>query len=94
MTFVDLIGCSFAVRLPPIISCRFILNLRQVRKVDDPNSQEFSNSSVSIRFVGNMGQSLHVGVHNEWEKEDIEVHPACPEELDIALVVIGEGGDQ
>ena len=41
-----------------------------------------------------MGQSLHVGVHNEWEKEDIEVHPACPEELDIALVVIEEGGDQ
>ena len=47
-------------RLTPIIICRFILNLRQVKS---PGNSWVSGSgrSLSLRFVGNAGESLRFG---------------------------------
>lgn len=51
--------------LPPIIICRFILNLRQISPVG--SSWTSGNESTSIRFVGNMGESLQFGAGEEDE---------------------------
>ena len=79
--------------LPPIISCRFILNLRQVQKVVDFDStfeQCSGPKSIDIRFVGNMGQSLHVEVCDGLGNEDIDVHRASPEVLNPRIGIIGQ----
>ncbi|KAI0769558.1 hypothetical protein BC629DRAFT_1442237 [Irpex lacteus] len=49
--------------LPPIIVCRFFLNLRQVKPAG--NSWVSGNQSHSLRFVGNMGESLQFGEDEE-----------------------------
>lgn len=50
-------------RVPPLIICRFILNLRQIDVAE--GSSVVSTQSHSIRFVGNMGQSLQFGDEGE-----------------------------
>ena len=55
-------------RLTPVIICRFTLNLRQVKS---PGSSWISGSqSASLRFVGNVGGSLHFGGDDEQEGEE------------------------
>lgn len=49
--------------LPPIIVCRFILNLRQVKHAG--SSWVSGDQSHSLKFVGNMGQSLQFGEDQE-----------------------------
>ncbi len=48
--------------------CRFILNLRQVRPVG--SSFIDGEQSVSLRFMGNVGESLHFGSRGEEEEDD------------------------
>lgn len=50
----------FAAYHGPIIICRFILNLRQVQS-GGASCSSGSNKSISLRFVGNVGQSLQFG---------------------------------
>lgn len=65
-------------RLPQIIVCRFILNLRQLEPTG--TSWISDSKSHSLHFVGNMGQSLHTGGTDEDEEnggvDEIEVVPA------------------
>ncbi|KAI0769540.1 hypothetical protein BC629DRAFT_1595854 [Irpex lacteus] len=69
---LDIIGSFFNV-IPPIIVCRFILNLRQVKHAG--SSWVSGGQSHSLRFVGNMGQSLQFG---EDEQEEIELEGEEP----------------
>lgn len=59
---------SYTCSIPPIAVCRFILNLRQVKPAGD--STIYDNQSHSLRFVGNMGESLQFG---DIEEEDDEL---------------------
>ena len=61
-------------RFTPLIICRFILNLRQV-KSDSSGSSWISDGgrnsgSVSLRFVGNAGESVRFGLSDK-EEEDV-----------------------
>ncbi|KAI0769536.1 hypothetical protein BC629DRAFT_790149 [Irpex lacteus] len=76
LTDMNLLGALFSV-LPSIIVCRFILNLRQIEPAG--SSWASGSHSVSLRFVGNMGQSLRIAGEEEGEDED-ELHT----ELDTA----------
>lgn len=59
--------------LPAMIVCRFILNLRQIEPAG--SSWASGNKSVSLRFVGNLGQPLQIGIDNdEPEDDDLEVY--------------------
>ncbi|KAI0769500.1 hypothetical protein BC629DRAFT_1533270 [Irpex lacteus] len=61
--------CSF----PPMIVCHFILSLRQIEPAG--SSWASGNPSRSLRFVGNMGQSLQFGeegVDEEAEASGVE----------------------
>lgn len=61
---------NHACSVPPMIVCRFILNLRQFEPAG--SSWVSANQSRSLRFVGNMGQSLHFGVEDaNGEEEDV-----------------------
>lgn len=53
--------------MPSLIVCRFILNLRQVKLAGD--SWVSGNQSHSLRFVGNMGESLQLGEDEEGDDE-------------------------
>lgn len=59
--------------MPPIIMCRFILNLRQIKPA---GNSWIDNQSHSLRFVGNLGQSLQFGGNEDGEggedDDDIE----------------------
>lgn len=50
--------------MTPIITCRFILNLRQVKPAGDSFILG-EGKSVSLRFVDNMGQPLQFGEDEE-----------------------------
>ena len=52
---------------PPIIICRFILDLRQV--IAAGSSRFSGNQSASLRFVGNAGESLQFGSDEDEEHE-------------------------
>ena len=60
----------------PIIVCRFILNLRQANP--SGTSRLSDNQSVSLRFVGNAGESLRFGRD---EDEEMEVPVGTAEHL-------------
>lgn len=62
--------------------CRFILNLRQVR----PAGSSFidGEQSVSLRFMGNMGESLHFG--GEEEDGNLDHCSSCVEDSPNAAV--------
>ncbi|KAI0086790.1 hypothetical protein BDY19DRAFT_329647 [Irpex rosettiformis] len=65
------ISQPFFETVPQIIICRFILSLR---KVEPPagNSESWASShchSVSLRFVGNAGESLQFDADSEEEEE-------------------------
>ena len=57
-------------RATPIIICRFILDLRQV-KVSD-SSQNSRTQPSSIRFVGNAGESLQF--EDDGDEEELSIH--------------------
>ncbi|KAI0825861.1 hypothetical protein BC629DRAFT_31621 [Irpex lacteus] len=60
----------FSVTVPPMIVCHFILNLRQFEPAG--SSWASADQSHSLRFVGNMGQSLQFGVEDaDGEEEDV-----------------------
>ena len=52
----------------PIIICRFILNLRQVKPLAE-SSEVSDNQFTSVRFVGNAGEPLRSGVESEFDEE-------------------------
>lgn len=52
--------------MTPVIICRFILDLRQVETYD---SRATISGNLSMRFVGNLGQSLQTGMEFEDEEE-------------------------
>lgn len=57
--------------LPPLVVCRFILNLRQVKPAG--SFWIFGNQSHSLRFVGNMGESLQFGeLDEDLEESELE----------------------
>ncbi|KAI0084434.1 hypothetical protein BDY19DRAFT_997782 [Irpex rosettiformis] len=58
----------FFETLPPIIVCRFILNLRLVKPAG--SSWISGNQSGSLRFVGNAGEPLRFGADDEPEEEE------------------------
>ncbi|KAI0769555.1 hypothetical protein BC629DRAFT_792037 [Irpex lacteus] len=62
------IVAPFFDTLPPLIVCRFILDLRQVKPAD--SSWVSRNQSHSLQFVGNMGQSLYFGTEGPGEEVD------------------------
>ncbi|KAI0769498.1 hypothetical protein BC629DRAFT_1680760 [Irpex lacteus] len=51
----------FYVIIPPLIICRFLLNLRQVDLGLEESSLVSGRQSHSVRFVGNIGESLQFG---------------------------------
>lgn len=51
-----------------MIVCRFILGLRQIETPE--NSLVSGTQSISMRFVGNMGQSLRIGAEDEGHEEE------------------------
>lgn len=56
--------------MTPIIICRFILNLRQVKTTD--SSSVSGNQLTKLRFVGNIGQSLEGSASADVEDEDLD----------------------
>ena len=50
-----------------MVEC-FILNLRQVKPLAE-SSEVSDNQSTSVRFVGNAGESLQLGVESEFDEE-------------------------
>ncbi|KAI0084424.1 hypothetical protein BDY19DRAFT_997774 [Irpex rosettiformis] len=62
------VSSPFFDTLQPIIVCRFILNLRQVKPAG--SSWISGNQSGSLRFVGNAGESLRFGADEEPEEEE------------------------
>lgn len=57
--------------LPPLVVCRFILNLRQVKPAG--SSWISGNQSHSLRCVGNMGESLQFGeLDEDLEESELE----------------------
>ncbi|KAI0825866.1 hypothetical protein BC629DRAFT_30999 [Irpex lacteus] len=68
----------FTAIAPPMIVCRFILNLRQCEPAG--SSWASANQSRSLRFVGNMGQSLQFGDEDaNGEEEDVPGVAGTPE---------------
>ncbi|KAI0769533.1 hypothetical protein BC629DRAFT_1442216 [Irpex lacteus] len=57
------ISSPFLIIIPPMVICRFILNLRQIEPAG--SSWASGNKSISLRFVGNMGESLQFGNRDE-----------------------------
>ncbi|KAI0769508.1 hypothetical protein BC629DRAFT_1442198 [Irpex lacteus] len=53
--------------LPPIIVCRFILNLRHITLAEHTSIS--ATQSASIHFVSNMGQSLRLGTSEDEHEE-------------------------
>ncbi|KAI0086731.1 hypothetical protein BDY19DRAFT_907923 [Irpex rosettiformis] len=66
--FTMQVSAPFFDTLPPLIVCRFILNLRQVKPAG--SSWISGNQSGSLRFVGNAGEPLRFGADEEPEEED------------------------
>lgn len=61
---------NYACSVSPMIVCHFILNLRQIEPAG--SSWASANQSHSLRFVGNMGQSLQFGDEDaNGEEEDM-----------------------
>ncbi|KAI0084474.1 hypothetical protein BDY19DRAFT_909816 [Irpex rosettiformis] len=83
----SLIGLDFAepylVTMPPIIVCRFILNLRQVKPAG--SSWLSGGQSVNLRFVGNMGEALHFGADEGGEDFETPITPSTDELHDPPL---------
>lgn len=73
--------------IPPLIICRFILDLRQVKPAG--SSWVSGNQSQSLRFVGNMGETLQFGGDDDEDNELVgDEHPAQAGILpDITIVV-------
>ncbi|KAI0086788.1 hypothetical protein BDY19DRAFT_328976 [Irpex rosettiformis] len=73
----------FSQTLPPIIVCRFILNLRQVQPAG--SSWISGSQSASLRFAGNAGELLQFGADEEPEEEDntVQRSSARVEELNV-----------
>ncbi|KAI0769528.1 hypothetical protein BC629DRAFT_1442214 [Irpex lacteus] len=63
---LSIIEPFFAV-IPPMIICRFILNLRQIEPAGNSwvSGSGTPIQSHSLRFVGNMGQSMQIGEVDE-----------------------------
>ncbi len=70
--------CSF----PPMIVCHFILSLRQIKPAG--SSWASCNQSRSLRFVGNMGQSLQFGGEAEHNEDDLIESEATSAEFDVS----------
>ncbi|KAI0804508.1 hypothetical protein BC629DRAFT_1590775 [Irpex lacteus] len=60
------LSTSLQIVMTPVIICRFILDLRQVETYD---SRATISGNLSMRFVGNLGQSLQTGMEFEDEEE-------------------------
>ncbi|KAI0084418.1 hypothetical protein BDY19DRAFT_997771 [Irpex rosettiformis] len=71
--------------IPPIIVCRFILNLRQVKPAGISCISSNQSASVGIRFAGNAGESLKFGEDDELEDDFVE-RSAHAEERDVLAV--------
>ncbi|KAI0083914.1 hypothetical protein BDY19DRAFT_998115 [Irpex rosettiformis] len=73
----------FFETLQPLIVCRFILNLRQVKSAG--SSWISGSQSGSLRFVGNAGESLQFGADEkpEEEEENTVEHLAEAKEHDV-----------
>ncbi|KAI0086736.1 hypothetical protein BDY19DRAFT_995489 [Irpex rosettiformis] len=65
------VSAPFFETLPPLIICRFILNLRQVKPAG--SSWISGSQSGTHRFAGNAGESLQLGVGDEPEEEEENV---------------------
>lgn len=76
---------QYRYSMPPIIMCRFILNLRQIKPA---GNSWIDNQSHSLRFVGNLGQSLQFGGNEDGEggedDDDIEFETA-PAGADVSF---------
>ncbi len=60
--------------MPSIIVCRFILSLRQIKPAGNSLVSGTSHGQqASVRFAGNMGQSLEFGTD---EEEDVDLEGA------------------
>ncbi|KAI0769549.1 hypothetical protein BC629DRAFT_1595860 [Irpex lacteus] len=63
------VSAPFLQTLPFVIVCRFILNLRQVKPTGETSTSGSSPAvTSSLRFVGNIGQSLHIGAGDEGDE--------------------------
>ncbi|KAI0769497.1 hypothetical protein BC629DRAFT_1595824 [Irpex lacteus] len=67
---------------PPMIVCHFILSLRQVEPAG--SSWASGNQSRSIRFIGNIGQSLQFGKEGEAGGEDMPGVEVASAEADVS----------
>ncbi|KAI0089249.1 hypothetical protein BDY19DRAFT_993466 [Irpex rosettiformis] len=73
--FVVGISEPFFQTLPQITICRFILNLRQTQSTGN-ESFVSRRQSLTLRFVGNVGESLQFGASDGEEEEDDFVEPS------------------
>lgn len=72
-----------------MIICRFILNLRQVGPAGSSLISE--NQSASLRFIGNIGQSLQIGDEDEGEGGREEERKEAGHSVDAQPVHTGPG---
>ncbi len=77
--------------LPPIIICRFILNLRQVQP-GGASCSSGSNKSISLRFVGNVGQSLQFGP-DDTDLEEIDGRSTRADDCGVRAIGNGDVED-
>ncbi|KAI0086727.1 hypothetical protein BDY19DRAFT_995482 [Irpex rosettiformis] len=87
--FTMRVSQPFFENLLPLIVCRFILNLRQVKPAG--SSWISGTQSGSLRFVGNAGESLRFGAEEEEENAAERLTEA--EEPDVVAQDIIDSGE-